>query len=66
VAAREEPNFFSKLFSSDKANTELQRFRIALKRAGEKTQVAILNSQGAPEAGEAGQRIVALLVEELK
>jgi outer membrane protein assembly factor BamC len=66
VAAREEPNFFSKLFGSDKGNADLQRFRIALKRAGEKTQVAVQNSQGAPESGEAGQRIVALLVEELK
>jgi len=65
-AGREEPNFFSKLFSSDKDKAAPQRYRIALKRAGEKTQVAVQTSQGSPENGETGQRIVALLVEELK
>ena len=65
-AGREEPNFFSKLFSSDKNAGNPQRYRIAVKRAGEKTQVAVQSSQGAPENGEVGQRIVALLVDELK
>jgi outer membrane protein assembly factor BamC len=65
-AGREEPNFFSKLFSSDKTTGAPQRYRIALKRAGEKTQVAVQSSQGAPENSETGQRIVTLLVEELK
>ena len=65
-AGREEPNFFSKLFSSDKGAGNPQRYRIAVKRAGEKTQVAVQSSQGAPENSETGQRIVALLVEELK
>ena len=64
-AGREEPNFFTKLFTSDKAGVP-ERYRIAVKRSGEKTQVAVQNSQGAPENGEAGQRIVALLVDELK
>jgi outer membrane protein assembly factor BamC len=64
-AGREEPNFFSKLFSSDKGGAP-QRYRIAVKRAGEKTEVAVQSSQGAPEDSETGRRIVALLVEELK
>jgi outer membrane protein assembly factor BamC len=64
-AGREDPSFFAKLFSSDKAVTP-QRYRIAVKRAGEKTQVAVQSSQGSPENSETGQRIVALLVEELK
>jgi outer membrane protein assembly factor BamC len=66
-AGREEPNFFTKLFSSDKNAGNPQRYRIAVKRAGEeKTQVAVQSSQGAPENSETGQRIVALLVDELK
>jgi len=65
-AGREEPNFFTKLFTSDKNAGTPQRYRIAVKRSGEKTQVAVQNSQGAPDNGEAGQRIVALLVDELK
>jgi outer membrane protein assembly factor BamC len=66
-AGRDEPNFFSKLLGlEDKNAANLQRYRIALKRAGEKTQVVVLTSQGSPETGETGQRIVTLLVDELK
>ncbi len=65
-AGQEEPGFFSKLFGLDKGESNLQRYRIALKRAGEKTQVVVQTSQGAPENGETGQKIVTLLVDELK
>jgi outer membrane protein assembly factor BamC len=67
-AGRDEPNFFSKLFTSnaEKEARNPQRYRIAVKRAGEKTQVAVQSSQGSPENSETGQRIVALLVDELK
>ncbi|HSB98404.1 MAG TPA: outer membrane protein assembly factor BamC [Burkholderiaceae bacterium] len=65
-AGREEPNFFAKLFTADSSAGTPQRYRIAVKRAGEKTQVAVQSSQGAPENSETGQRIVALLVDELK
>ena len=67
TAGRDEPGFFSKLFGLDDKNAaNLQRYRIALKRAGEKTQVVVQNSQGTPETGETGQRTVTLLVDELK
>jgi outer membrane protein assembly factor BamC len=67
LAGRDEPGFFAKLFGRDDKNAaNLQRYRIALKRAGEKTQVVVQNSQGSPETGETGQRIVTLLVDELK
>jgi outer membrane protein assembly factor BamC len=67
LAGRDEPGFFSRLFGLDDKNAaNLQRYRIALKRAGEKTQVVVQNSQGSPETGETGQRIVTLLVDELK
>jgi outer membrane protein assembly factor BamC len=66
-AGRDEPGFFSKLFGLDDKNAaNLQRYRIALKRAGVKTQVVVQTSQGSPETGETGQRIVTLLVDELK
>ena len=65
-ATREEPGFFSKMFGLDKNEGNLQRYRIALKRAGEKTQAVVQSSQGAPENSETGQRIVTLLVDELK
>lgn len=64
---KEEPGFFSRLFGRDKNGpTGPVRYRIALKTAGEATTVSVLNTQGAPEAGEAGQKIVSLLVDDLK
>jgi outer membrane protein assembly factor BamC len=64
---KEDRGFFSRLFSKDDANTGVaNRYRIALKGEGEATMVSVLDAQGAPERTEVGQRIVALLVEDLK
>ncbi len=67
-AATAEPGFFAKLFSfgrSDPAGAPA-RYRIALKAEGDRTQVSVQNAQGGPENGAVGQRIVALLVDDLK
>jgi outer membrane protein assembly factor BamC len=61
-----ERGFFSKLFGKDDATGSLSKFRISVKGDGERSTVAVLDSQGAPEAGEAGKRIVSLLVDDLK
>jgi outer membrane protein assembly factor BamC len=63
-----EPGFFAKLFSFGKSADAAApvRYRIALKGEGERTTVTVQNSQGAPEASAVGQRIVSLLVEDLK
>ena len=67
-AGREEPNFFSRLFSfggkKDEGGPAKYRVKVAAE-AGSST-VAVLDSQGRPEGGEAGRRIVALLLEDLK
>ena len=65
---KEDRNFFSRLFSKDDAagTGVANRYRIALKGEGEATTVSVLDAQGAPERTEVGQRIVALLVEDLK
>ena len=66
-AGKEEPGFFAKLFSSDKnENTGPARYRVSVKGEGAGSTISILNAQGAPENGNAGKRIVALLVDELK
>jgi outer membrane protein assembly factor BamC len=68
-AAKEQPVLFSRLFSfgRDKADANpANRYRIALKGDGDKTTVSVLSSAGTPEGGEVGQRIAALLVEDLK
>jgi outer membrane protein assembly factor BamC len=67
AATNAEPGFFGKLFSFGKSDgAPALRYRIALKADGERTTVAVQNSQGGPEASEVGQRIVALLVDDLK
>jgi outer membrane protein assembly factor BamC len=67
AASNAEQGFFSKLFSFGKSESAAPvRYRIALKGEGERTQIVVQNSQGAPEASEVGQRIVGQLVDELK
>ena len=64
---KEEPGFFARLFGSEKnAAAALQRYRIAVKAAGDKTQVSVQNAQGGADSGAVAQRIVGLLVDELK
>jgi outer membrane protein assembly factor BamC len=66
AATNADPGFFSKLFGkSDSAGAPV-RLRIAVKGEGDKTNVTVQNSQGSPEASDVGQRIVALLVDDLK
>ncbi|MEF7617439.1 outer membrane protein assembly factor BamC [Aquincola sp. MAHUQ-54] len=71
MAGREEPGFFGKLFSfgDDKGKNTLTgpgRYRINVKADGERTVAAVYTSDGRPENGEIGQRIVRLLAEDLK
>ena len=68
-AGREEPGFFSRLFSfgrkKDDANG-LAKYRVKVTSEGASSTVAVLDSQGKPEAGENGKRIAALLLDDLK
>ena len=68
LAGKEEPGFFSKLFSFGKKDTlgGPARYRVVIKSAGERSSVTVLNAQGAPENGEAGKRITKMLLDELK
>jgi outer membrane protein assembly factor BamC len=66
-AAKEQPGFLTRLFSSESSGQSgPTRYRVLVKGQGDVTTVAVLNAQGAPEAGDAGKRIVALLVDDLK
>ena len=66
-AATAEPSFFAKLFNFGKSDAVAPgRYRIAVKGDGERTNVSVQNAQGGPENGAVGQRIVGLLVEDLK
>ena len=68
-AGREEPGFFTRLFTFGKKNDDaatLSRYRVSVKADGETSTVSVLNAKGDPENGEAGKRIVSLLVDDLK
>jgi outer membrane protein assembly factor BamC len=65
AATAAEQGFFSKLFNKADVGAPV-RYRIAVKGDGDKTNVTVQNSQGSPEASDVGQRIVALLVDDLK
>jgi outer membrane protein assembly factor BamC len=59
-----EGNFLTRLFSSGRA-VDADEYRISVKSQADKTQVAVLGKDGAA-AAEPGNRILRLLVDELK
>jgi len=68
-AGREEPGFFARMFSfGRKPGNEggLAKYRVKVTGEGSSSTVAVLDSQGRPENGEAGQRIAKLLLDDLK
>ena len=68
LAGKDEPGFLSKIFSFGKSTPEggPARYRVVVKGEATTSTVTVQNATGAPENGEAGQRIVKLLVEDLK
>ena len=66
--AAKEPGFLSRLFSSkSEEGVPALRYRISVVGQGsERTRVSVLGATGAADAGATGQRIVALLVDELR
>ncbi len=67
-AAKDEPGFFSKFTSwfGRSGPSPVGKYRISIKAPGDLSTVTVLNDQGQPDNGENAQRIVALLVDELK
>ncbi|WP_374674174.1 outer membrane protein assembly factor BamC [Ideonella sp.] len=66
-AAKDEPNFFTRWFSSDdRAAKALNRYRIQVQADGQRTLVHVQNYQGQPDNSASAQKIVSLLVDELK
>jgi len=65
-AGKEEPNFISKLFTSKSDPAGPVRYRVSVKGEGLVSIVTVLDNQGAPEKGEAGQRIATMLLADLK
>jgi outer membrane protein assembly factor BamC len=63
---KDEPNFFTKLFT-DAANPQAAvRYRILLKGSGDKTTLTVQDAKGAADVGDNAKQIVALLGKELR
>ena len=67
-AGKEDPNFFTKLFTSgkDAEGSKPVRYRVSVKADGKASLVTVLDSQGLAATGEAGQRILEMLLNDLK
>jgi len=68
-AGQEEPGFLRRLFSFGRSGDNAggpTRYRVQVKGDGDRSTVTVLNAQGQPEAGDAGKRIVSLLLEDLR
>ena len=63
---KKEQGFLSKIFSGSSASKPPLKYRIALKSQGEATTVSVLNAQGAVESSANAQRIVQVIVDDLK
>jgi len=61
-----EAGFFGKLFGKDESASNLSRYRISLKGQADSTLVTVLDNQGAPETGDAAQRILERLATDLR
>ena len=66
TVGKDEPGWWSRLFGNKANPGGAQRLRIAVKGTGDKTTVSVQKSTGEPDLGENAQRIVGLLMGELR
>ena len=59
-------SFIGKLFSSSDTSTAPVKYQIAVRSEGNATTVSVLDANGAPETSTTAQRIVKVLVDDLK
>ena len=66
TADKKEPGFLAKLFSGSGPTVAPLKYRIVVKGQGESTTVSVLNAQGVAEPSANAQRIVQVIVDDLK
>ncbi len=66
TANKEEKGFFSKMFSSSKAETGPVKYRIAVRKTDSATEVTVQNAAGTTENSPISQRILKLLADDLR
>jgi outer membrane protein assembly factor BamC len=65
-AGKEEPGWWARLWGDKSNPQEALRYRVVVKGSAERSTVAIQNSAGGEESGDNAQRILGLLLAELR
>ena len=65
-ADKAEPGFFAKLFSGSAKTVAPLKYRVVVRSQAEATVVSVLDAAGAPDASANAQRIINLIVDDLK
>ena len=65
-ADKSEPGLLSKLFGSGTKTNAPMKYRVVVRSQNEATVVSVLNAAGVPDASVTAQRIVNVIVEDLK
>jgi outer membrane protein assembly factor BamC len=63
---KSEPGFLSKLFGRSAKTIAPVKYRVVVRSQGDSTVVSVLSATGAPDASASAQRIVNVIVEDLK
>jgi outer membrane protein assembly factor BamC len=66
TAAKDEKGFFSKMFSSSAADAGPVKYRIAVRKTDNATEVTVQNAAGVTENSPVSQRILKLLADDLR
>ena len=66
TAAKEEKGFFSKMFSSSTPDAGPVKYRIAVRKGNNATEVSVQDASGNPENSPVAQRILKLLADDLR
>ena len=63
---KSEPGFLSKIFGGATKSNAPVKYRVVVRSQSESTIVSVMNAAGAPDASASAQRIVNVIVEDLK
>jgi outer membrane protein assembly factor BamC len=61
-----EPGFFAKMFSGASKPNPAQKYQIAVRSAGERSTISVLDANGNPETSNVAQQIVKVIADDIK
>ena len=66
IADKSEPGFFSKMFGATAKVSTPQKYRVLVQGQGDNSTVSVLDATGTPETSDNAQRILKVIVDDLK